>query len=502
MENTILEMKKIRKEFPGVLALNDVDFDLRSGEVHFLIGENGAGKSTLMKVLSGSYRQDSGQVIVNGEEMTVNSPVYALQHGIAMIYQELNPIPYMTVAENIYVGREPKKGMFLDRLKLYRDAQEILDRLGIDISPRAVMKDLSVAETQMIEIAKAVSYNSRIVIMDEPTSAITDREVEKLFSFIKLLKEHGVGIVYISHKMEELARIADRVTVMRDGEVVGCYRIEDVTTDQIITLMVGREIENVYPKRTPNIGEVVFKVENLSKAGLFRNVSFELRKGEILGISGLMGAGRTETVETIFGIRKADSGRYWLNGKEITLKRPKDAIRNGFSLISEDRKNVGLNLIGSVRDNISVLKLDELSHFGFVDKRKEMQIVRKWAEALRVKTPSYDQLVKFLSGGNQQKVVIAKWLTLSPEVIIMDEPTRGIDVGAKSEIYDIIADLAAQGKAIIMISSELPEIIGMCDRTIIMHEGDITGELNRSEFSQEAIMRFAIGVEEEEVKHG
>ena len=502
MENTILEMKKIRKEFPGVLALNDVDFDLKSGEVHFLIGENGAGKSTLMKILSGSYKQDSGQVLVGGEELKNNSPIYALQHGIAMIYQELNPIPYMTVAENIYVGREPKKGMFLDRLKLYRDAQEILDRLGIDISPRALMKELSVAETQMIEIAKAVSYNSRIIIMDEPTSAITDREVDKLFSFIRMLKEQGVGIIYISHKMEELARIADRVTIMRDGEVVGCYRIDEVTTDQIIALIVGREIENVYPKRTPQIGEVVFKVENLTKAGLFRNVSFELRKGEILGISGLMGAGRTETVETIFGIRKADSGKYWLNGKEIVLKKPKDAIKNGFSLISEDRKNVGLNLIGSVRDNISVLKLDELSRFGFVNKRKEMKIVRQWAEALRVKTPSYDQLVKFLSGGNQQKVVIAKWLTLAPEIIIMDEPTRGIDVGAKSEIYDIISDLAGQGKAIIMISSELPEIIGMCDRTIIMHEGDITGELDRSEFSQEAIMRYAIGIEEEEVKHG
>ena len=502
MENIILEMKKIRKEFPGVLALNDVDFDLRSGEVHFLIGENGAGKSTLMKVLSGTYRQDSGQVLVAGEEMKENSPIYAQQHGIAMIYQELNPIPYMTVAENIYVGREPKKGILLDRLKLYRDAQEILDRLGIEISPRAVMKDLSVAETQMIEIAKAVSYNSKIIIMDEPTSAITDREVEKLFNFIHMLKDQGVGIVYISHKMEELARIADRVTIMRDGEVVGCYKIDEITTDKIIALMVGREIENVYPKRTPKIGEVVFKVENLSKAGLFHNVSFELRKGEILGISGLMGAGRTETVETIFGLRKPDSGKYWLNGREITLKKPKDAIKNGFSLISEDRKNVGLNLIGSVRDNISMLKLDELSHFGFVDKRTEMQIVRKWAEALRVKTPSYDQLVKFLSGGNQQKVVIAKWLTMAPEIIIMDEPTRGIDVGAKSEIYDIIADLADQGKAIIMISSELPEIIGMCDRTIIMHEGDVTGELTRSEFSQEAIMRYAIGVEEEEVKHG
>ena len=495
MDHAVLEMNKISKSFPGVQALDSVDFDLKPGEVHVLMGENGAGKSTLMKILGGLYQEDGGQILLSGEIVRFQSPSEALQNGISMIYQELNPIPYMTVAENIFLGREPKltKLGFLNHSKLNNDAKSILEELGIDINPKRLMHELSVAETQMVEIAKAISYHSRIIIMDEPTSAITDREIDILFDFIEKLKKQDIAIVYISHKLDEIFRIADRITVLRDGQLVGCYKADEINKEKLIALMVGREIQDVYPKRVSDIGDVLFEVRNLSKSGLFHDISFSLKKGEVLGISGLMGAGRTEVVETIFGIRRADSGEVYINGESVRIKGPQDAISNGVSLISEDRKNSGLNLKGSVRENISILELKKLSTLGFVNTRKEIAEVKKWSDALQIKTPSYEQLTNYLSGGNQQKVVIAKWLTVAPNIIIMDEPTRGIDVGAKREIYDIISDLAQQGKGIIVISSELPEIMGMCDRVLIMHDGAITGELDKGDFDQEVIMRYATG---------
>jgi inositol transport system ATP-binding protein len=500
LDNLALLMENISKSFPGVKALDDVSFELKKGEVHALMGENGAGKSTLMKILIGLYHQDSGNICVNGKEVKIHSPKDSLNCGISMIHQELNPVPAMSIAENIFLGREPrlfKVGGIVNKKQMNKNTVEFFKTLGLDFNPKRIMMDLSVAETQMVEIAKAISYNSDIIIMDEPTSAITDKEIEKLFNMIALLKSKGVSIIYISHKLEEIFKIADRITVLRDGTYVGTKSIDEVDKNILISMMVGREINNIFPKEAVHAGDVVLSVKGLTKKGMFENISFELKAGEILGIAGLMGAGRTELVETIFGIRKLDKGEIYINGEKTKIKSPRDAIRQGLAIVSEDRKRAGLNLKASVKENITLVRLKEFSRLGIIKKHKEIRSVDESIRKISIKTPSRNQIVTFLSGGNQQKVIIAKWLLVSPEIFILDEPTRGIDVGAKSEIHALITALAKEGKAVIMISSELPEVMGMSDRVIILHEGKITGELKRHEFDQKKIMNFAMGHKEE-----
>jgi inositol transport system ATP-binding protein len=494
-KKTILTLTNVSKQFPGVRALDNVSFRLNEGEVHVLMGENGAGKSTLMNILAGIYQADTGIVTLNSEQIEIKSPKDALQAGISMIHQELNPIPHMTVAENIYVGREPTLFSFglVNKKEMISNTEELFQHLGIEIDPSLEMAELNVAETQMVEIARAISYNSKIIIMDEPTSAITDTEVQKLFEMIRKLKEKNVAIIYISHKMNEIFTIGDRVTVLRDGQFVGTHKVEDINKQQLITMMVGREVTNIFPKNNTNIGDFIFSVENLSLEGLFENVSFQVRRGEIFGIAGLMGAGRTEVVETIFGIRKKKGGIIKLNGVDLEIRNPKDAIKKGIAIVSEDRKLMGLNLKASVKDNITIVTLRQYCSAGIVRKRNEACVVDEKIDQLRIKTPSRNQKMAYLSGGNQQKAVVAKWLLSVPDVLIMDEPTRGIDVGAKAEIHGLISELANRGMAIIMISSELPEIIGMSDRVMVMHEGRVTGFLERDELEQEKIMHLATG---------
>lgn len=496
MEQSLLELKNITKKFPGVKALDNVQLDVRAGEVHVIMGENGAGKSTLMKIVDGIYHPDEGEVLIRGKNTKINSPIEAMNYGIAMIHQELNSALNMTVAENVFLGRESGKGFLYDRKEMNRKTTEVLAKLGIDLNPDTKVSELSVAKRQMVEIAKAVSINAEIIIMDEPTSAISDKEVEALFKIIHDFRESGKGIVYISHKMDEIFRIADRITVMRDGQTVGTYLANEITEDQLITKMVGREIKNIYPPQTEHeMGDTILEVQGLSCGKAFHDVSFKLRKGEILGLSGLMGAGRSEIVETIFGLRKKDGGKVLLNGAELEVKKPADAIKAGIAFITEDRVQSGLNLKTSVKKDMSILSLDQFCNkFKVLSGRKENEAVDKAIKWLNVKTPTRDQNIKNLSGGNQQKVIIARWLLNEPDVLIMDEPTRGIDVGAKYEIYNIMRELTAKGKAILMISSEMPEIIGMCDRAVIMHEGRMTGELDKDEMTQEKIMKLAAGV--------
>jgi inositol transport system ATP-binding protein len=494
-QHTLLQMKDISKSFPGVKALKNVKFHLKPGEVHVLMGENGAGKSTLMKILAGIYEKDSGQILLNDKEVNFLHPSESIQAGISMIHQELMPIPYLSVAENIYLGREPLTVFrTVDRKKLEKDTKELFERLCIDINPWSLMNELSVAEMQMVEIAKATSCNSQIIIMDEPTSAITDQEVENLFRIIRQLKESAVGIIYISHKMDEIFEIGDRITVFRDGEYVDCCELESLERSRLISLMVGREITDIFPKTECPISDVILEVKDLSLPHVFKDISFNVRKGEILGVSGLMGAGRTEVVETLFGIRKKESGKIYKNGTEIRINHPADAIKNGFAIVSEDRKEVGLVLKLSVGQNLTLTTLKNYTLMGQVmQKSKEEIKIQEQIKKLDIKTHGAGQLVNTLSGGNQQKVVIGKWLLNQPDILIMDEPTRGIDVAAKAEIHKLICQLACQGKGIILISSELPEIIGMCDRVLVMHEGMITGELERDAFSQEKIMHMATG---------
>ena len=493
LNQTILEMKNITKYFPGVVALNNVSFNLKKGEVHVLIGENGAGKSTLMNILAGIYHMDAGEILLNGNTVNLHSPKDAQINGISMIHQELTPIPYMTVAENILLGREPviKPFNILNKREMFSFTQKILDSLSIPLSPRTLMSDLSVAETQMMEIAKATAFNSSIIIMDEPTSAISESEVDILFDLINSLKNKGKSIVYISHKIDEIFRISDRITVLRDGGFVATEKTSDLNSDKLINLMVGREISDFFPKEETEIGEVLLEVEDLASEDIFSEVSFTVRRGEILGIAGLMGAGRTEVVETIFGIRSRNKGKIKINNVEVNIKSPADAIRNGIAFIPEDRKNTGLILKRSLKENIILVKLKDFCRMLVIKKYKENIAVENSIKKLKIKTSSKEREVSTLSGGNQQKVVIAKWLLAEPDILILDEPTRGIDVGAKAEIHRLISKLAGEKKAVIMVSSELPEIIGMSDRVIIMHEGRITGELLRKDFTQEEIMRLA-----------
>jgi putative ribose/galactose/methyl galactoside import ATP-binding protein len=503
MQEVILRMQGIRKTFPGVVALDNVNLDVRSGTVHSLMGENGAGKSTLMKCLIGMYTPDEGTVELAGDIVRFKDTKDGLEHGISMIHQELSPVPEMMVAENIWLGREPRGRLgLLSPAAMFRKTRELFDEWKIDIDPRARMKDLTVSKQQMVEIAKAISYDAKIIIMDEPTSAIPEREVAHLHGMIKRLTDFGVAIIYITHKMDEVFRISDDITVFRDGKHVGSYPAKELDRDKLIKLMVGRELTDLFPKEEAEIGEVVLSVQGLNRGAVVKDVSFELHRGEILGLAGLMGAGRTEVLETIFGIEKADSGEVVLNGRALRIKQPSDAIRAGMALLTEDRKLNGIMGVLSVRDNITAAALPRYSPRGVLhvgEMRKDSEDQR---EKLRIKTPSLSQLIKNLSGGNQQKALISRWLLTVPDVLMIDEPTRGIDVGAKSEIHRLMSMLAQEGKAIIMVSSELPEVLGMSDRILVMHEGRISGELSREEANQESVMHLATGGDEVAASEG
>ncbi len=491
--DTILEIEGIRKEFPGVVALDDVRFRLRRGTVHALMGENGAGKSTLMKIIAGIYTPDQGTIRLNGEDVSFTGPLDALERGIAMIHQELALMPYMTVAENIWIRREPVNRIgIIDHGRMFAMTQELFDRLGIRIDPRAEVRLLTVAQRQMVEIAKAVSHESEVLIMDEPTSALTETEVEHLFRIIRDLKARGIGIVYITHKMNELFEIADEFSVFRDGTYVGTHASSEVTRDDIIRMMVGREITEMFPKQDAEIGDVILSVEGLTVEGTFHDISFDLRKGEILGVAGLVGSGRSNVAEALFGVVPATSGKIRIDGAEVAITTPLQAMRHGMAFLTEDRKDTGCFLQLSILENMQMAMLcDNMVRRGFVEQGRINDLCDGMSKTLRVKTPNMEERIENLSGGNQQKVLIARWLLTNPRILILDEPTRGIDVGAKAEIHRLISRLAAQGLAVIMISSELPEILGMSDRIMVMHEGHMTGILNRDEASQVKIMELA-----------
>ena len=491
MSEYVLEMRHIAKSFPGVKVLDDVTLQVTPGEVHALMGENGAGKSTLMKILMGIYTADAGEVMLNGEHLLARGPREAMDKGIAMIHQELNPIMDMQVYENIYIGRELRKGILVDRKAMIRETEDLLRELGINIPAVAYMRDLSVAQCQLIEIVKAISISAKVVVMDEPTSAITEREVETLFAQIRRLKSEGVAIIYISHKMDEIFQICDTITVLRDGHFIGTDAAANMTNEQLIRMMVGRDITEVFPKAEAEIGDVLLEVKNLSYGRQVKNVSFSLRRGEVLGIAGLVGAGRSELAETIFAMRQKSAGEILIGGKPVEIRHPKDAIQNRIALITEDRKITGLNLSGTVAENTTLVDLSRQFPSGLIDRQKENRITDEYIQKLSIRTPSAQQLAGRLSGGNQQKVVLSKWLLSEPEIIILDEPTRGIDVGAKRDIYLLIGGLVRQGKAVIVISSEIPEVMGLSDRILVMAEGRVTGELLRPDFSQEQIMTYA-----------
>lgn len=493
----LLEMQGINKAFPGVQALRNVDLTIYPGEILALLGENGAGKSTLMKILNGVYSADSGTITWDGTPVIISSPNDAQRTGISMIHQELALIPYLDAGKNIYLGREPR-GILpgtINWRKLYTDADAQLRDIGLNISTRTPVRFFSIAQQQMIEVAKALSLNARLIVMDEPTSSLTDREVDSLFEQMRLLRERGVAIIFISHRLDEVFEICDRLTVLRDGELIGSKSVSEVDTDQIINMMVGREMGQMYERReTPPGDEIIMDVRDLNRGRMVQDVSFQLRKGEILGIAGLVGAGRTELVQTLFGVYPATSGEIILNGEPVTIRRPSQAIQHGIGLVPEDRKGQGLFLGMRVSENIVMAKLRDIANVIFVRWRDVKETSEEYVQRLDIRTPSIRQTVRNLSGGNQQKTVIAKWLTLDPKILILDEPTRGIDVGAKSEIYRLMNQLAARGVSIIMISSELPEVLGISDRILVMHEGRVTGEFVATEATQDDLMQAAIGM--------
>ena len=499
MSEFLLEMRGVCKSFPGVKALDHAQLRLRPGTVHALMGENGAGKSTLMKCMFGIYKMDEGEILFHGEKVTIHDPMEALKMGIAMVHQELQPIPARTIGENIFLGRYPIKKVLgliptVDHKKMYEDTAALLKRVRMDFDPKAQLGSLSVSQMQSVEIAKAVSANCKVLILDEPTSSLTQNEVEALFRIVDDLKAEGVAIVYISHKMDEILRISDEVTIMRDGQYIGTWEAKELTTDMIISRMVGRELTNLYPKRENVPGEVVFSVENFTSINpkSFRNVSFELRKGEILGVGGLVGAQRTELMEGIFGTRSHTTGKITFHGKELKINRPKDAIDQGVAMLTEDRRQSGIMGVLSIADNISIASLKKYVDGGIMlNSKKIEQLVQDNVQKMNIKTPSSKTLIQSLSGGNQQKVLIGRWLANDPEVLILDEPTRGIDVGAKYEIYCISAELAKQGKSIIMISSEMGELIGMSDRIMVMCDGKVTGFIDSQDATQESVMSLA-----------
>lgn len=494
----LLEMNSISKEFPGVKALDNVTLKVRPGTVHALMGENGAGKSTLMKCLFGIYKPDGGEILLNGSKVEMNNSKQALDQGVSMIHQELHPIPQRNVMENIWLGRFPVKGFgpfqLVDHGKMYRDTEKLFKDLEMDIDPAALAGSMSVSKLQSLEIAKAVSFNSKVIIMDEPTSSLTGNEVEALFKIIERLKKQGVAIIYISHKMEEILRISDDVTIMRDGRLIGTWPAFELTTDLIITRMVGRDLSQRFPERTNVPGSVLMKVENLTSpiAKSFQNVSFELRRGEVLGLGGLVGAQRTELIEALFGLRAISEGAITLNGKPVRFKSPQEAKKHKLALLTEERRVTGIFPVLSIQENAAIANLDRYTNsFLLLDEGKIKEEAKRSVEQLRVKTPTVKEQIKNLSGGNQQKVLLARWLLTEPDILLLDEPTRGIDVGAKFEIYSIIADLAKQGKSIIMISSEMPELLGMSDRIMVMCEGRVSGIVEGKDATEEEIMRLA-----------
>lgn len=493
-QESILQVRNLSKSFGGVKALDNVHLNVKAGEVHALMGENGAGKSTLMNILIGMLDPDAGEIIFQGEALKHTDVKGALEKGISMVHQEILPVPELTVGQNIYLGKEIASGLpgWIDEPSINKNAEEELRKLGVDIDVRRKMKHLSLAEMQMVEIAKALSNDAKIIIMDEPTSSLSDREVENLFRIIKGQKERGVTIIYISHRMDEIYRICDRITVLRDGRYIGTKPASQLDQDRLIEMMVGRELEAVFPQSHPDTGKIIFSVKGLTRNGVFEDISFKIRRGEILGISGLMGAGRTEIARSIMGLDPLDRGEIYLNGNKVTIGSPKEAIRLGISYVSEDRKGSGLVPELSVKQNITLSSLEQHARGMLVSEKSEREAAGKLIQDFRIKTPGMNQKVRFLSGGNQQKVVIGKTVLSSPDVMILDEPTRGVDVGAKVEIYQLINELARQGKAIILISSELPEVLGLSHRVLVISRGKITANLSREEATQEIIMKYAM----------
>ncbi len=495
MDNVLVLMEDIDKRFPGVHALDHCRFDLRAGEVHALCGENGAGKSTLMKILSGIYPKDAGRISYKGQEVEISSPKAAQELGISIIHQELNLMPHLTLAQNIFIGREPRTGVrfWLDEPALNQQTAELFERMHLNLDPRTKVSDLTVAKQQMVEIAKALSYNSEVLIMDEPTAALTDAEIEDLFRIIRQLRDRGVGIVYISHRMDEIKQITDRITVMRDSRYVDTVNTADTTIDRIISMMVGRTIFEDRPALPEDQGQaVVLEVKDLNRGKVLKDINFSLKRGEILGFAGLMGAGRTEVARAVFGADPIDSGEIYVHGKKAHIHNPSDAVRHGIGYLSEDRKRYGLALGMDVETNVVLASMRKfLSALGIVNAQRTRSTAETQVQNLAIKTPGIQQKVKNLSGGNQQKVIIGKWLTANTDILIFDEPTRGIDIGAKNEIYKLLNELVQQGKSIIMISSELPEVLRMSHRVIVMCEGRITGNLPIREATQEKIMTYA-----------
>ena len=498
-EKYILEATGIDKSFSGVSVLKQAELHVKSGELHAIMGENGAGKSTLMKIIMGIYTRDAGQVVLDGQAVEFKSAREALAAGISMIHQELSPIPEMTVAENVFLGREQKKwkGLpFVDKGELNRNTQKLLEEYDLSefITPTMKMKDLNIAQVQMMEIIKAISYNSKVIIMDEPTSSLSEKETETLFRIIDMLKEKNVGIIYISHRMEEVFQLADRVTVFRDGQYIGCLEVGEASREELIRMMVGRELAGGYPKNDAQKGDVVLEIKNFTRHGVFENVNLKVRAGEILGMAGLVGAGRSEVMRALMGYDKKDSGEIYLEGKPIRINHPKDAVSNHIIFASEDRKQLGLVLCRSIKENVALQNFSKIASAAFINKPKERSEVREYTDKMATKMNGIDDLVSSLSGGNQQKVVLAKSMMSDPKVLILDEPTRGIDVGAKAAIYNIMVDFARQGIAIIMISSEMPELIGMSDRIMVMEGGHVRGELTGEDAQdQEKILKLAFG---------
>jgi ABC-type sugar transport system ATPase subunit len=495
MDTFRLKLEHIVKTFPGVQAVKDVTLEAYPSEILALVGENGAGKSTLMNILSGSFPADSGKIWLDGEQVSVTSPRRAQELGIAMIHQELALIPQMTVAQNIYLGREPHYagGFLLDEKKMQTQAQTLIDQLGLDFPVTALISDLSIAQRQMVEIAKAISFQSRIIILDEPTSALSDREAEILFNLMRSLRAENVTLIYISHRMEEIFSLSDRVAVMRDGNLVGTALTKDLNVNAVVQMMVGRELKDFFPKTETEIGDVILEARNLNSGKRVKDISFSLRRGEILGLAGLVGSGRTDVARVLFGADKLDSGEIKLDRRSVNIRSPQEAIRLGIGLVTEDRKAQGLFLGQSVRSNASVLLFDKLTRLGFILYKKVEGWISSAVSKLAIKTPNLQQRVRNLSGGNQQKVILARWLAVNPQILILDEPTRGIDVASKAEIHALIGELAAKGMAIMMISSELPEILAISDRILVMREGQLMAEFDRSQATQDSIMQAATG---------
>jgi len=495
-KDVILELRNITKKYPGVLALDNISLLYKRGEVHALVGENGAGKSTLIKIITGAIQPTDGEIIFNGVKIIDNNPIRSTKIGISAIYQEFNLMPHLSIAENVFFGREETKGWFVDFNSIENKTSKILKRLGIDLPPEKKVKDLSVAYKQIVEIAKSLSKNVKVLIMDEPSAALTNRELDFLFNIVKKMKKDGVTVIYISHRLEEIFQIADRVSVLRDGKFVSTSNVKNINKKTLIRQMVGRELGKDYPEKTCRIGKTILRVEEL-KNKYINNVSFHIKEGEIVGFAGLVGAGRTEVARAIFGADKLESGNIFIDDKQVNIKCPEDAIKAGIGFVPEDRKEQGLLLDLTVSDNINYTSFSKISRLGFINDKEKTQRAKDMKDNLKIKTPNLKQTVKNLSGGNQQKVIFSKWLLTDAKIIIFDEPTRGIDIGAKEEIYNIINQLTNSGKAIIFISSEMPELLGMANRIIIMNEGRIMGQLSSDEANQEKILAFASGSKEE-----